>query len=35
MRQRSLSSLPIDKTNSQKGLTTSKSTQQEIFHCCL
>jgi hypothetical protein len=35
MRQRCLSSLPIDKTNSQKGLTTSKSTQQEIFHCCL
>ena len=32
--QRSFSSLPVDEAYSQKLLTTSKSTQQKVFHCC-
>jgi hypothetical protein len=35
MRQRCFPSLPVNKPNSLKQLTTSKSTQQKIFHCCL
>jgi hypothetical protein len=34
VRLRGFSCLPIDETYSQKQLTTSKSTQQKVFHCC-
>ena len=34
MRLRSFSSLPINESYSQKQLTTSKGTLQEVFHCC-